>query len=169
MNRRGSRQELEDTIARIRRRLPEVILRTTLIVGFPGETEAQFEELCEFVRKMKFDRLGCFVFSPEEGTPAAQMEDQIPQKEKLRRQDIVMREQAAVAERLAEKRVGEILTVLIEGYDASVKYYFGRTYADAPEVDCKIFFPCSKKLKEGDFIKVRVADWLDYDLLGEPV
>ena len=169
MNRKGSRQELEEIVARIRGRLPGVVLRTTLIVGFPGETQEQFEELCEFVKAIQFDRLGCFAFSPEEGTPAAQMEGQIAPQERQRRQDIVMREQAAVAERLAESRVGEALTVLVEGYDASVKYYFGRTYADAPEVDCKIFFPCSKKLREGDFVKVRVTDWLDYDLLGEPV
>ena len=169
MNRRGSRTELEETIALIRRKLPGVTLRTTLIAGFPGETEEQFEELCEFVKAMEFDRLGCFAFSPEEGTVAAAMEGQLPEKERLRRQDIVMREQSAVAERLAERRLGEIMTVLIEGYDASVKYYFGRTEADAPEVDCKIFFPCSRKLKEGDFVKVRITDWLDYDLLGEPV
>ncbi len=169
MNRKGSRTELEEVIALIRRKLPGATLRTTLITGFPGETEAQFEELCEFVKAMRFDRLGCFAFSPEEGTPAAAMEGQIPEQERLRRQDIVMREQAAVAERLAESRVGEVVTVLVEGYDASVKYYFGRTAADAPEVDCKLLFPCSRKLKEGDFVKVRVTDWLDYDLLGEPV
>lgn len=167
MNRKGSRAELEQTIALIRCKLPDVTLRTTLIAGFPGETPEQFEELCEFVKEMRFDRLGCFAFSPEEGTPAAERGDQIPEEERVRRQDIVMREQAAVAESLCESRVGQTMTVLVEGYDATIKYYFGRTAADAPEVDCKLFFPCARKLNAGDFVKVRVTDWLDYDLLGE--
>ncbi len=169
MNRRGSKEQLEETVALIRRKLPRAVIRTTLITGFPGETEEEFEELCEFVKEMKFDRLGCFAFSPEEGTAAAEMDGQIEEEERLRRQDIVMREQAAVAEALSESWVGRVVTVLVEGYDPGVKHYFGRTEADAPEVDGKIFFPSSRKLEAGEFTKVRVTDWLDYDLIGEPV
>ena len=166
MNRQGGREAVLKAIERIRTKLPHAAVRTTLIVGFPGETQAEFEELCHFVKQKRFDRLGCFAYSEEEGTPAASLPDKVPEEEKLRRQEIVMREQAAIMEQLNEQKVGTVQQVIVEGYDPYIKHCFGRTAYDAPEVDGKIFFTAKQRPKAGDFVAVEVTDVLDYDLLG---
>ena len=167
MNRKGDMESLTALIERIRQKVPDITLRTTLISGFPGETQKQFEELVEFVKKMRFDRLGCFTYSAEEGTIAAEFDNQIPEQTKIDRMDIIMQEQLTVAEQKTAEKIGSVQEVLVEGWDDYIKCYFGRTAADAPEVDGKIFFMAGRQLKIGEFVKVRVNDTLEYDLLGE--
>lgn len=167
MNRRGDRKWLTGVIKKIRDALPEVTLRTTLITGFPGETEEDFTELCEFVQEIRFDRLGCFAYSAEEGTPAAEFPGQVDEKIRVSRMETIMDMQAGIAEELSRTKIGQEEIVLVEGYDASVKRYFGRTRADAPEIDCKVFFTCNKPVQEGRFVRVLIKDILEYDLIGE--
>ena len=169
MNRPGSKEELEALILKIRETLPDVTLRTTLITGFPSETEEQFEELCEFVKNAQFDRLGCFAYSEEEGTFAASMPDQIPQQTRVDRSEIIMNDQLSVALSKNEEKFGKVLEVLIEGYDDYIKCYFGRSRADAPEIDGKIFFISDRPLEIGTFVEVKINDSIEYDLLGELV
>ncbi len=167
MNRKGSREELEALIEKIRKTVPEMTLRTTLITGFPGESEEQFTELCEFVKETRFDRLGCFAYSPEEDTVAALMPDQIDEQTKVSRMENIMEMQMDIMREKNEEKIGTVTEVLIEGWDDYIKCYFGRTVYDAPEVDGKIFFMSSRPLIIGDFAKVQINDCLDYDLLGE--
>ena len=167
MNRKGSREDLEALIEKIRAKIPEITLRTTLITGFPGESEEQFEELCEFVKKTRFDRLGCFAYSPEEDTIAAEMPDQIDEQTKVSRAENIMEMQMDIMREKNEEKIESVLEVIIEGWDDYIKCYFGRTVCDAPEVDGKIFFMSSRQLVIGDFAKVQINDCLDYDLLGE--
>ena len=167
MNRRSSHDEIVDLVYKLRQRVPGIVLRTTLIAGFPGETEEEFEALCEFVNEMKFDRLGCFAYSQEEGTAAARLPDQIPEDEKQRRADVVMETQAVISDRLNEKRVGGLEEVVVEGWDRYAECYYGRSYAEAPEIDGKIFFTSSEALKIGEYVKVRITETMDYDLFGE--
>lgn len=167
MNRTGNRDTLLALLQKIRARVPGVTLRTTLIAGFPGETEEQFEELCEFVKEARFDRLGCFVYSPEEDTVAAGFADQIDEQTKTDRMENIMELQLGISAEKNKEKIGTVTEVLIEGWDDYIKCYFGRTPADAPEVDGKIFFMSTRPLVIGDFVKVRVNDNLDYDLLGE--
>ena len=169
MNRPGSKEELEALILKIRETLPDVTLRTTLITGFPSETEEQFEELCEFVKNAQFDRLGCFAYSEEEGTVAASMPDQIPQQTRVDRSEIIMNDQLSVALSKNEEKFGKVLEVLIEGYDDYIKCYFGRSRADAPEIDGKVFFISDRPLEIGTFVEVKINDSIEYDLLGELV
>ena len=167
MNRKGDRRSLTKLIARIRNKLPGVTLRTTLIAGFPGETERQFGELCEFVKEMSFDRLGCFAYSKEEGTAAAKFENQIETKEKQRRQELIMQHQAALTEQNNALKAGTLMQVLVEGYDKELKCYFGRGRADAPEIDGMVYFTSKHILPTGSFAEVRIKDCIDYDFLGE--
>lgn len=167
MNRKGSREDLEALIEKIRAKIPDITLRTTLITGFPGETEEQFEELCEFVKKTRFDRLGCFAYSPEEDTVAAEMPDQIDEQTKVSRAENIMEMQMDIMREKNEGKIESVLEVIIEGWDDYIKCYFGRTVCDAPEVDGKIFFMSDRPLVIGDFAKVQINDCLDYDLLGE--
>ena len=167
MNRKGDLESLTALVERIRAKVPDITLRTTLISGFPGETQEQFEELVGFVKKMRFDRLGCFTYSAEEGTIAASLPDQIPEQTKIDRMEIIMQEQLTVAEQKTQEKIDTVQEVLVEGWDDYIKCYFGRTAADAPEVDGKIFFMAGRQLKIGEFVKVRVNDTLEYDLLGE--
>lgn len=169
MNRKGSKADLESLIKKIREKIPEITLRTTLITGFPAESEAQFEELCEFVKETRFDRLGCFAYSPEEDTIAAEMPDQIDEQTKVSRAENIMEMQMGIALQKNEEKIGSMTEVLIEGWDDYIKCYFGRTPADAPEIDGKIFFMSTKPLVIGDFVKVQINDCVDYDLLGEYV
>lgn len=166
MNRHGDRETLTALIQKIRRRIPGITLRTTLIAGFPGETDEQFEELCEFVREMRFDRLGCFAYSAEEGTPAAGMEDQIPLKIRERRAELIMEEQMFISDSLNEKALDKTIEVVTEGFDRYAECWYGRSAADAPEIDGKIFFISDTKLREGDYVSVHIDDTLDYDLIG---
>ena len=167
MNRKSDRDSLDELIKKLRDEIPDITLRTTLITGFPGETQEQFEELCEFVKFTKFDRLGCFAYSEEEGTLAATFTDQVPQQERVDRSEIVMNDQSGIVLEKNAEKVGTVAEVIIEGYDDYIKCYFGRTRADAPEIDGKIFFISTKPLELGTFCNVRINDSLEYDLLGE--
>jgi ribosomal protein S12 methylthiotransferase len=166
MNRQGNREYLTSLVAKLRKRIPGVILRTTLIAGFPGETQEQFEELCEFVKEIKFDRLGCFAYSPEEGTAAYSMPDQIPEEERIHRADIIMEEQMRISDRLNQENIGRTYEVVCEGFDRYAECYYGRSACDAPEIDGKIFFDSDRKVTVGEYVKVRTDDTLDYDLIG---
>ena len=167
MGRRTSKAQLVDIIGKLRKEIPDIALRTTLITGFPGETEAQHEELKDFVDEMEFDRLGVFTYSPEEDTPAATLPDQIPEETKEDRQADLMELQQEIAFDLAEDMVGREVLVMIEGKVADENAYVGRTYKDAPNVDGLIFINTDEELMSGDFAKVRVTGALEYDLIGE--
>lgn len=167
MGRRTSKQQLIDTVNKLREEIPDVALRTTLITGFPGETEEQHEELMEFVDEMEFDRLGVFTYSPEEDTPAATMPDQIEESVKEDRQAELMELQQEIAFDLAERMIGKEVIVMFEGKVADENAYVGRTYMDAPNVDGLIFVETNEELMSGDFAKVRITGALEYDLIGE--
>ena len=167
MNRNGNRESLVALLEKIRTKLPDVTLRTTLITGFPGETEEHFIELCEFVKLAKFDHLGCFAYSEEEGTPAANFENQVDKQLRADRSEIIMNDQLTVTLEKNAEKFGTVKKVLIEGYDDYIKCYFGRTCSDAPEIDGKVFFISPKPLIIGDFVDVLINDALEYDLLGE--
>lgn len=169
MNRPGDRESLTALFGRIREALPGVVLRTTILVGFPGETEADFEELCAFIKELRFERLGCFAFSSEEGTPAASMPGQIPETVKSRRRDIVMQTQERIADTYNQAQLGKTLDVLVESFDRYAECWFGRSAADAPDIDGKVFFTTKTRVAPGDLIRVRITDCLDWDLLGERV
>lgn len=167
MNRRGDYDSLSALIDKIRQRVPGVTVRTTLITGFPGETDEQFCSLARFVKEKRFDRLGCFTYSAEEDTAAALFPDQIDEQIKQDRMENIMESQLTISAEKNKEKIGTVTEVLIEGWDDYIKCYFGRTPADAPEVDGKIFFMSDRQLVIGDFVKVRINDTLDYDLLGE--
>ena len=169
MNRKGRRADIEAVIEKLRREIPEIALRTTFITGFPGESEEQFCELHEFIKNTRFDRLGCFAYSAEENTPAADFEDQIEEQVKLDRADAIMNDQMTISAEKNNEKIGSVQEVLIEGWDDYIKCYFGRTAFDAPEIDGKIFFTAAKPLVIGDFVKVEVIDSIEYDLLGEAI
>jgi len=154
-------------IGKLRSRIPEIVLRTTAIVGFPGESEEQFAELLEFVREQRFERLGAFTYSQEEGTPAAEFDGQVDEDVKVARLDMIMLVQSEISEEINQSKVGETFSVLVEGYDTIVKQYYGRTYADSVEIDGKIFFTAAKRLQDGEFVKVKITDYMEYDLFGE--
>lgn len=167
MGRRTSRQELVDIIGKLRHEIPDICLRTTLITGFPGETQEQHEELMDFIDEMEFDRLGVFTYSPEEGTPAAEMPDQIDENVKMDRQAELMELQQEIVFDNAQKMVGREVLVMVEGKVADENAYVGRTYRDAPNVDGLIFINTDEELLSGDFARVKVTGAVDYDLIGE--
>ena len=167
MNRRTNQAELREMIGKLRREIPDIALRTTLISGFPGETQEDHEELCRFVDEMEFERLGVFAYSLEEDTPAASFPDQVPQEVKEERRDEIMELQQEIAFEACEAMVGRELEVLIEGKVADENAYVGRTYMDAPGVDGMIFVNTGLELMTGDFVRVRVTGALEYDLIGE--
>ena len=167
MNRKGDRQSLSDLIDKIRAKIPDITIRTTFITGFPGETEEQFCEMAEFVKDKRFDRLGCFTYSPEEDTVAAEFDNQIDEQTKADRMDNIMEQQLTIAAEKNDEKIGSVTEVLIEGWDDYIKCYFCRTPADAPEVDGKIFFMADRQLKIGDFVKVKIVKSSEYDLLGK--
>ncbi|HIQ80934.1 MAG TPA: 30S ribosomal protein S12 methylthiotransferase RimO [Candidatus Scatavimonas merdigallinarum] len=170
MNRRGDRESLTALIRKIRHTVPGIVLRTTLITGFPGETQQDFEELSAFVNEIGFERLGCFAYSQEEDTPAAAFAGQIDEKIKNRRQEIIMEQQHTIMERYCQGLLSRTLDVLVEGFDRYAECFFGRSAADAPDVDGKVFFTCNEsKPKPGQFVKVRICDYLDCDPIGELV
>ncbi len=167
MNRPGDRKTLTALIHRIREKVPGITLRTTVMVGFPGETEEDFEQLCEFIQDAKFQRLGCFAFSPEEDTPAYNLPDQIEDEVKYNRRDIVMEEQSRISDAYNEAQVGKTLTVLVESFDKYAECWFGRTAGDAPDIDGKVFFTAAGGIRPGDLVQVTVTDTMDWDLIGE--
>jgi ribosomal protein S12 methylthiotransferase len=168
MNRAGDEQSLRTLIAKLRARIPGIVLRTTIITGFPGETYSNFQHLCEFVSDMKFDRLGCFPYSAEDGTPAAGFPDQIEDEIKLQRAEIIMDTQNVIMARANDKYLDTDIIVITEGFDRYAECFFGRSYMDAPDIDGKIFFTTEEddKPHPGDFVTVRITETLDLDLLG---
>lgn len=169
MNRRGDEKTLLQLVSRIREKVPDITLRTTLITGFPGEGEEEFETLDRFVGEAKFDKLGVFPYSREEGTPAYDMPDQIDEDVRADRAEIIMERQALISEERMSRFIGKTEDVLIEGYDGYIKMFFGRSRYDAPDVDGKVFFTSNKKPKQGDIVKVKITDTLEYDLCGEQI
>ncbi len=167
MGRRTHREELKERIAKLRKEIPDIALRTTLISGFPGETQEDHEELMEFVDEMEFERLGVFAYSAEEDTPAYSYPDQVPQEIKEERRDEIMELQQEIAFDHCENMVGKVLTVMIEGKVADEPAYVGRTYMDAPNVDGLIFVNADEMLMSGDFVRVKVTGAAEYDLIGE--
>ncbi|MBQ7933413.1 MAG: 30S ribosomal protein S12 methylthiotransferase RimO [Lachnospiraceae bacterium] len=167
MGRRTNQEQLREIIRKLRERIPDICLRTTLISGFPGETQEDHEELYRFVNEMEFDRLGVFAYSCEEDTPAALLPDQVPEEVKEERRDELMELQQAIAFEKAEEMVGRVLDVMIEGKVADEDVYVARTYRDAPNVDGYLFLNTSANLVTGDFVKVLVTDSNEYDLIGE--
>ena len=169
MNRHGDKQMILDVISKLRREIPDITIRTTFIVGFPGETEEDFVELCEFVKQTKFDRAGVFTYSREEDTVAYDMPDQIDEQIKLDRMDLVMREQIEINEENNRKMVGKTIKVLCEDFDPVSEVHFGRDAANAPEIDGKIYFRASKRIAPGSFVNVKIREVVDYDLLGRAI
>ena len=169
MNRHGDSATIREAIARLRAAVPDITLRTTVIVGFPGETEEEFSELCEFVKEARFDRFGAFCYSPEEDTPAASLEGQLEEQEKQDRYDTVMATQLRIAEEKNAGKIGKRLTVLCEGYDPVAETHYGRSEADAPDVDGKIYFSAPRRLTVGEFYTVKIDEAVDYDLVGHAI
>ncbi len=166
MNRRDTRAGIEEVVRKLRERVDGIILRTTVIVGFPGETEKQFNELRDFLKETRFERLGAFAYSREEGTPAYDLPDQVPEKTKQKRLDVLMAQQERIHNECNERFLGRTLKVLCEGYDQVAERFYGRSYADAYDIDGKIYFSSSRIVREGEFVDVTVGEVLDYDLLG---
>lgn len=169
MNRHGGEDAVRNAVAKLRAIGPDMIIRTTAIVGFPGEQEEDFYELCDFIEETKFDRFGAFAYSREEGTPAADFPDQTDEQTKQDRLDKIMQLQYEINEVLNEKKVGQTIEVLYEGWDPVAESCYGRSYADAPEIDGKIYFTAKRRPKEGDFVRVKITEVLDYDLIGVAV
>ncbi len=169
MNRKGDSAYLRETISRIRDAMPDAVIRTTFIIGFPGEGEEEFEHLAEFINEIEFDRLGCFSYSPQEGTPAYEMDDQIDDETKLRRGEIIMGDQLEIVNLKNHEKIGNTYRVIVEDYDGYSDSYSGRTYMDAPEIDGKIIFTTDKEYNEGDFVDVEVIGMNEYDLIGKDI
>ena len=170
MNRNGNFDSLCALMQRIRSKVPGVVLRTTLIAGFPGETEEDFEQLCEFVRAVRFERLGCFAYSQEEDTLAGEREDQVDPQVRMHRADLVMEEQMDIAFQVGKELVGKKLEVLVEGYDDEQQMYYGRSYMDAPDIDTRTSFVTEQEeVQVGDFVWVEVLDSVGYDLIGRQI
>ena len=170
MNTHGDREVLMGLLNKIRSKIPNVILRSTFITGFPGETDEQFEELAQFAKDMKFQRLGCFAYSQEEDTPAALMPNQVDEEIKQKRADIIMEQQQNIMAEYCESLIGSDVKVLVEGYDKLAECYFGRSYADSPEVDGCVFFTCPNEKPEiGSFANVKITDYMGCDPIGEMV
>ncbi len=166
MNRHGDSAMIKDVITKLRREIPDIVIRTTLIVGFPGETEEDFEQLCEFADEQRFEHLGVFTFSREEDTPAYDMPDQIDEQTKADRMDIIMRRQFEINEERNRSMIGKTIRVLCEDYDPVGEIHFGRSAADAPEIDGKVYFKAEHRIAPGSFVDVKIRKVLDYDLVG---
>ena len=170
MNRNGDKESLTNLLKKIRQKIPDVILRTTFICGFPGETDEEFNELAEFLKEIKFERMGCFMYSQEEDTPASYMDNQVDNEVKFRRQEILMEEQMRIIEENSIKMLGKTITVLFEGYDDESNLYFGRSVADSPDIDGRVYFDIlDKDVKEGEFLNIKINKFDNCDLIGEIV
>lgn len=167
MNRVGDGEDYRALISKMRKAIPGLALRTTFMVGFPGETDEQFENLCKFTEDVKFDKMGCFTFSPEEDTPAYDMQNQIDDDVKVRRQEVLMNKQYSITEELNKQRIGRIYKVIIDTFDG--EKYVGRSYMDSPEIDSGIIFTCDNNLNIGDFVNVEITDYNGYDLIGKAI
>ena len=169
MNRRDSEESIREIISKLRNRIPGIYLRTTVMTGFPGETDEDFDKLLTFVKETRFERLGAFVYSREEGTPAYDLSDQVPEKLKRKRYELIMREQRKIHAAINKATVGKTLRVINEGYDQVAESYYGRSFADAPDIDGKIYYSSPRRLRDGEFVNVLVQDVIDYDLTGKVV
>ncbi|MBO5870483.1 MAG: 30S ribosomal protein S12 methylthiotransferase RimO [Clostridia bacterium] len=167
MNRRDTTESIKTVVKKLRDEVPEIVIRSTVIVGFPGETEKQFNELRNFLKETKFERLGAFEYSREEGTPAYDMPKQVSSNTKKKRCEAIMSDQNRIHNDYNAKFVDKVLKVICEGYDPVSECFFGRSYADAPEIDGKVYFTAPKRLKEGEFVNVKITEVLDYDLFGK--
>ena len=167
MRRHNTRQELEELFAKLRSAIPDVVLRTSLICGLPGETDEEFEELCDFLREQKLQRAGVFQFSPEEGTLAARMEDQVDPETAARRVELVVDLQSRIMDEYNEERLGTVMEVLCEGFDSQAGCFVGRTYADSVEIDGHVYFTAAGVIPAGAFVNVRITGVSDGDLTGE--
>ncbi len=169
MNRHGGAALIKETVKKLRAEVPGIVLRTTAMVGFPGESEEDFSELCEYIKEAEFDRFGAFTYSAEEGTPAAELDGEIDEQVKQDRYDILMQTQLTVSEELSKRKIGEELLVLCDGYDTVAEIHYGRSYADAPDVDGKVYFSSKKRRAAGEFVKVKITEALDYDVVGKAI
>lgn len=167
MNRHGGSALIREAVKRLRNEVPGIVLRTTAMVGFPGEDEEDFAELCRFVKDAKFERFGAFTYSPEEGTAAAEFDGEIDEQTKQDRYDILMQTQFTVNEEIIRKNIGKTLTVLVDGFDTIAEVYYARSFADAPDVDGRVYFKSERKIAPGEFVNVKITEALDYDLIGE--
>lgn len=167
MGRHLTHEQLTELLAKLRRKLPNLVLRTTVIAGFPGETEEQFNALLSFVKEMRFDRLGAFAYSQEEGTPAAQLPDQLPDEVKAARAEQILAAQAVISDEMQQAKIGTTAEALVEGYDEESLMYFGRTQGDAPEVDNTIYFAAERELLPGEFVQVEILNADTYELIGQ--
>ena len=169
MNRRGDKQSLSALLKKIKAEIPDIVMRTTFICGFPGETEADFTELCDFVKEIGFDRMGAFAYSPEEDTPAAAMENQIDERIKARRVEVLMNTQYNITIEKNKSYIGRVFEVMVDSFDESSCLYFGRSYMDAPEIDTGIYFAACRELAAGEMVRVEILDTDEYDLIGREV
>ena len=169
MNRHGDGKMIREVLTKLRREIPDIVIRTTFIVGFPGETEEDFEELCHFIKEQRFDHAGVFTYSREEDTPAYDFPDQIDEQVKQDRMDILMRMQMDINEELNREKIGKIVDVVCEDYDPVAEVHFGRSTADAPEIDGKVYFRSDTRIAPGTFVKVKVRRVVDYDLFGNVI
>ena len=169
MNRHGGKQLICETVKKLRREVPGIVLRTTAMVGFPGESEEDFVELCEFIKEARFDRFGAFTYSEEEGTLATGLDGKVDAQTAQDRYDILMQTQLTVTEEQNEAKVGNTYTVLCDGFDTVAEVYYGRSYADAPDVDGRVYFTSKDKVMPGDFAEVKITEALDYDLVGTKI
>ena len=169
MNRHGDGKTIRDAVRRLRDNVPGIVLRTTAMVGFPGESDEDFTELCEFIKETRFERFGAFTFSAEEGTAAADMDGKIDEQTKQDRYDILMQTQLTAIENQGVDKIGETVTVLCDGFDTVAEIYYGRSYADAPDVDGRVYFKSPRKISAGAFVEVKITEALDYDLVGEVI
>lgn len=169
MNRTGDEESLTALISKIREKIPDIVIRTTFITGFPGETEENFETLSRFINNVEFDRLGCFAYSPEEGTFAAKMDNQIDDEIKAHRSEIIMQQQYEIFAAKQESRVGTVMTAIVDGFDEDNLLYMGRTYMDAPEIDSNVIISTEDELEQGQFVKIKILGVDDCDLVGEVI
>ncbi len=169
MNRHGDRESLTALLNKIRDRIDGITIRTTFIAGFPGETVEEFNELCEFIEEMRFERMGCFAYSEEEGTPASKLDGMMDVEIRQERADIINERQNVILDEINDELIGKTLETIVEGYDAYTDSYFGRTYMDAPEIDTQITFTCGYELFDGDIVEVEVINAIDGELTGDVI
>ena len=169
MNRHGGKALICDTVKKLRENVPGIVLRTTAMVGFPGESDEDFTELCEFIKEAKFDRFGAFTYSEEEGTAAVELDGKVDAQTAQDRYDVLMQTQLTVTEEQNESKIGNTYTVLCDGFDTVAEIYYGRSYADAPDVDGRVYFTSKEKVSAGEFVEVKINEALDYDLVGKKI
>ena len=169
MNRKGEKESLLALISKMRDRIPDIVIRTTFITGFPGETDEQFTELCEFINEVKFDRLGCFAYSPEEDTPAAKMDCQLDEEIKNKRAEIIMNEQMLIMDEKQQKLTGTQIDITVDYFDEDNLLYMGRSYMDAPEIDTNVIISSEEELAPGQTVKCKVLGFDDFDMVCEVV